>query len=244
MSHSPVDTQARKVIPYKEYVAQREAERRASPTSKSTSGEEEDWDEEPPLPPQGTPPGARLMAQSQEDEWKLMVNQDPRSGSVAGDSGHGTMTATGEDESVDNMEELVGVVGGADESVTTEHLLDVEWRDGDPLFVFDDDNVMKPQTLLPPQPLFEHVRKKTKLFPPLNCPESIAERLSKTAPTHLEPNYDDAELVGFTRSSLVNVIPWIKYEAQNMTEPSFRQELQCIREAEHLQYIIVMIVWF
>ena len=29
-----------------------------------------------------------------------------------------------------------------------------------------------------------------------------------------------------------------------MTEPSFRQELQCIREAEHLRYIIVMIVWF
>ena len=52
------------------------------------------------------------------------------------------------------------------------------------------------------------------------------------------------ELVGFTRPSLVDVIPWIKYEAQNMAEPSFRQELQCIREAEHLRYIIVMIVWF
>ena len=51
------------------------------------------------------------------------------------------------------------------------------------------------------------------------------------------------ELVGFTRPSLVKVIPWIKYEAQNMTEPSFRQELQCIKEAEHLQYIIAMIVW-
>ena len=31
------------------------------------------------------------MAPSQEDKWKLMVNQDPHSGSVAGDSGHGTM---------------------------------------------------------------------------------------------------------------------------------------------------------
>ena len=29
-----------------------------------------------------------------------------------------------------------------------------------------------------------------------------------------------------------------------MTEPSFRQELQCIRETEHLQYIIAIIVWF
>ena len=26
--------------------------------------------------------------------------------------------------------------------------------------------------------------------------------------------------------------------------PSFRQELQCIKEVEHLRYIIVMIVWF
>ena len=81
--------------------------------SKSTLGEEEDWDKEPPLPPQGTPPGARSMAPSQEEEWKQMVDQDPHSRSVTGDSGYGTMTATGEDESVDNMEELVGAVGGS-----------------------------------------------------------------------------------------------------------------------------------
>ena len=36
-------------IPSKEYTACREAERRVSTTSKSTSGEEENWDEEPPL---------------------------------------------------------------------------------------------------------------------------------------------------------------------------------------------------
>ena len=86
------------------------------------------------------------MALSQENEWKRMVDQDPHSGSVAGDSGHGTMTTTGEDEPIDNIEELVGAVGGVDQSVATEHLLDVEWRDDDPLFVFNDDNVMKPQT--------------------------------------------------------------------------------------------------
>ena len=55
------------------------------------------------------------MAPSQEDEWKQMVDQDPHSGSVTVDSGHGTMTATGEDESIDNLEELVGAVGGVDE---------------------------------------------------------------------------------------------------------------------------------
>ena len=68
------------------------------------------------------------------------------SGSVAGNSGHGTMAATGEDEPINSTEELVGVVGGVNESVTTEHLSDVEWRDDDPLFMFDDENVTKPMT--------------------------------------------------------------------------------------------------
>ena len=74
-----------------------------------------------------------------------MVNQDPHSGSVTGDSGHGTMAATGEDKPINNIEGLVGTVGGVDKSVTAEHLSDVKWRDDDPLFVFDDDNVTKPQ---------------------------------------------------------------------------------------------------
>ena len=62
------------------------------------------------------------MVPSQKDEWKLMVDQDPCSGSVAGNSGHGTMAATGEDEPIDSTEELVGAVGGVNESVTAEHL--------------------------------------------------------------------------------------------------------------------------
>ena len=74
--------------------------------------------------------------------------------------------------------------------------------------------------------------------------ESVADVLSKTASGHLELNYDGKELVGFTQPSLVDAVPWIKYEAQNVTEPSFRQQFQCIKETEHLQYIIVMIVWF
>ena len=75
--------------------------------------------------------------------------------------------------------------------------------------------------------------------------ESIAVHLMKaTPPLHLEPDYSDAELVGYTQPSLVNVIPWIKYEAQNMVELTFRQELQCIRKFNHLRYIIAMIVWF
>ena len=75
-----------------------------------------------------------------------MEYQDPHSGSVTGDSQHGTMTAAGEDEPADNIKELIGAVGGVNDSITAEHLSDVKWRDDDPLFVFDDDNVMKSQT--------------------------------------------------------------------------------------------------
>ena len=57
------------------------------------------------------------------------------------------MTATGKTESIEDVEELTGAVGGVNKSASVEYLSDVEWRDDDPLFVFDDDNVMKPQTL-------------------------------------------------------------------------------------------------
>ena len=126
------------MIPYKEYTAHREVERRASTTSKSTSGEEENWYKEPQLPPRETPPGAKSMVLSQEDEWKQMVNQDLQSRSVTGDSRHGTMAATGEDEPINSTEELIGAVGEVNESVAPEHLSDVKWRDDDPLFMFND----------------------------------------------------------------------------------------------------------
>ena len=51
------------------------------------------------------------MAPSQEDEWKWMIDQDPHSGSVTGDSGHSTMAATEEDEPINSIEELIGAVG-------------------------------------------------------------------------------------------------------------------------------------
>ena len=118
-SNSTVDTHAKKVIPYKEYVAHREAERRASTASKSASVEEENWDEESPC---------HLEKLHQElNLW--MVNQDLHSGSVAGNSGHDTITAAGKEEPIDNIKELIGAVRGVNKSVTTEHLLDVKWRD-------------------------------------------------------------------------------------------------------------------
>ena len=51
------------------------------------------------------------MAPSQEDVWKQMVYQDLHSGSVTGDSEHGTMAATGEDQPIDSTEELFGAGG-------------------------------------------------------------------------------------------------------------------------------------
>ena len=140
----------RKVIPYKEYMACKAAEAKASTTGKPTIEDEEDWDEELPLPPHETPPGANPLQQSQEDEWKLMISQDPHSGSVAGDSGHGIMAATSEDDPVDGDKKLVGAVGGIDENVPAGDLSDVEWKEDDPLFEFNDETSphLKHQMLL------------------------------------------------------------------------------------------------
>ena len=74
-----------------------------------------------------------------------MVDQDPHSQSVAGDSGHGTMAVTPEDEPVNSHEELVGAMGGMDENVSTENLSDVEWKEDDPLIKINDENVTIPQ---------------------------------------------------------------------------------------------------
>ena len=141
-SNSTVDVHMKKVISYKEYTAQKEAEKRALAADKSAPDEEEDWDAEP----QETPPGASSMVPSQEDEWKQMINQDPCSGLITQDSGHSTMSATGETESIENVKELTVAVGGVNESAAAECLSDVEWRGDDPLFVFSDDHVTKPQT--------------------------------------------------------------------------------------------------
>ena len=213
---------------------------------------EENWDEEPLLPPCKTPPAVKSVLPSQEDKWKLMVNQDPHSGSVAGDSGHGTMAVTPEDEPINSNEGLVGAMGRINENVSAENLSDVEWKEDDPLFEFNDENVTIPRTsdaaLTPVQTLTENKTGSSLESPLKKKPcfqESIAVRLLKAVPPlHLEPDYSNTELVRYTQPPLVNIIPWIKYEAQNMVEPTFRQELQCIREVDHLRYIIALIVWF
>ena len=98
------------MISYKEYKAQKQVEQGALTADKSTPEEEGDWDAEPSLLPQDPPPGASSVAPSQEDEWKRMTNQNPHLGSIAGDSGHGRMTATWDTESIEDGEELTGAV--------------------------------------------------------------------------------------------------------------------------------------
>ena len=204
--------------------------------------DEENWDEELPLPPQETLPVARPIQSSQEDKWKLMVNQDPHSGSVAGGSGHGTMAVTPKAELVEGNGELIGAIGEINENVLTECLSDVEWKEDDPLIEINDENVTIPQApaaaSTPVQALTEN-----ETFSPLESPlrkkpcfqELIMACLSKAAhPLCLEPDYSDAELVGYTRPPLTSVFPWIKYKAQNMVQPTFRQELQCTRGVDHL----------
>ena len=136
----------RKMIPYKEYAPCKAAEVKPLTTSKPTVEDKEDWDEEPLLPPPETLPGAKPVFQSQEDEWKLMIDQDPHSRSVTEDSGHGTLAVTPKGDPTDSNEKLVGVVGGMDENVSAENLSDVEWKEGDPLFEFNDENITIPQT--------------------------------------------------------------------------------------------------
>ena len=94
---------------------------------------EENWDDEPLCPHRSTLSGARSALPSQEDEWRLMADQDPCSESVAGDSGHRTMAMTDEIGPVADNEKLIGAVGGTDENTSTRHCSDVEWYEEDPL---------------------------------------------------------------------------------------------------------------
>ena len=187
---------------------------KASTASKPTLEDEENWDEEPLLPPQETLPGVRPILPSQEDKWKLMVNQDPHSGSVIGDSGHGMMVTTPEAKPVDSNEELIRAVGridedastGIDEIVLASYLSDVEWKEEDPLIKINNENVTISQM---PAAASTPIQASTesKMLSPLKSPmgkkpcfqELTLMHLSKAvSPLCLEPDYRDTELVEYT----------------------------------------------
>ena len=158
---------------------------------------------------------------------KLMVDQDPCSGSVAGDSGHGSMVTTSGTKPVDTNKELIGAVGGTDENVSTGYCSNIEWKEEDLLIKLNDGNVTIPQmpaASTPVQALAE-----SRMFSPPELPMG-KKRCFRVSTAAWPP--------------LTNIIPWIKDEAQNMMEPNWRQELQCIRENDHIRYIIAMLVWF
>ena len=136
----------RRVIPYKESAVCKAAEKKTLTVTKSTSrsDEEENWDDEPLCPPRSLPLGARSILPPNEEEWRLMADQDPHPDSVARDSGHGTMTA--EAETVADDEELIRAAGGIDENLSTQHCSDVEWNDEDVLIEINDENVTVHQT--------------------------------------------------------------------------------------------------
>ena len=88
--------------------------------------------------------GARFILPCQEDEWKLMADQDPCPDLVGGDSEQGTMTV--ETEPVTNNEELIGAVGGTDENPSTQPCSDIKWNDKDLLIKINDENITVYQT--------------------------------------------------------------------------------------------------
>ena len=64
--------------------------------------------------------------------------------------------------------------------------------------------------------------------------ESMAERLLQSASmVIMEPDYKDALLIGYKRPDLSEVIPWIRFEAQNMMEPLWRTEMASIKQDEN-----------
>ena len=83
--------------------------------------------------------GARSVLPNQEDEWKLMADQDLCPDSVAEDSGHGTMTVKA--ETVADDEEFIRAVGGTDDNSSTQHCSYVKWNDEDLLIEINDENV-------------------------------------------------------------------------------------------------------
>ena len=203
-------------------MAHKAVEEKALIASKLTLEDKENWDEEPALPPEETPPWVRPILLSQEDEWKLMVDQDPCSGSVTGNSGHGMMAMT-EAKPIDSNEGLTGAMGGInkhvptgiDENLSAGYLSDVEWKEEHPLFKINDENVTIPKmpaaASTPVQASTENEKLSTLKSPmgkkPCFWESTMAHLLNAAPPLHLEPDYSNAELVGYTQPSLTNFIP-------------------------------------
>ena len=63
-------------------------------------------------------------------------------------------------------------------------------------------------------------------------------------PKGFVPDYSDMPLSRFSQPELHQVIPWIRFKAQNMYEPPWCTELALIRQDEIVQYVAAMFMWF
>ena len=99
------------------------------------------------------------MAPSQEDEWEQMIHQDPHSGLIAGDSGHGMMTAMKNTESMEETEELTGAVGGVKESTSVDTSRMSSGKKMTLYLCLTMIMLQNPRPPPPPQPLFKHKKK-------------------------------------------------------------------------------------
>ena len=86
--------------------------------------------------------------------------------------------------------------------------------------------------LLPPAP--PSIEKPCREIPAIE-PESIDDST---------PDYSDVPLVGFTRLDLTRVLPWVRFEAQNMCQPPWRMELSQIQKDEEIRCIDAIFTWF
>ena len=124
------------------------------------------------------------------------------------------MATTSEAERVDSNEELIRAMGGIDEDASTRidenilagYLSDVEWKEEDPLIEINDESVtisqMPAAASTPIQASTENESRSPLESPMGKKPcfqESTVACLLKTVPPlHLEPDYRDAEFVGYT----------------------------------------------
>ena len=173
-------------------------------------------------------------------EWGHFVtqlNQDPGDSSTA-DSGLGTVTMEEEDAEADTArdQEVKGGDREADINVTLDANAtdDLVWNDNDPHFEIDDESSGVHRTLVAASTPLSTPTEETVLSPPASphneklCRE-IPSMESESIDTST-PDYSDVPLVGFTRPDLSRVLPWERFEAQNMGEPPWRMELAQIQK--------------
>ena len=169
------------------------------------------------------------------------LNQDPRAESIT-DSGLGT-TAIEEDVKLNAVREDVELNDVRQESVKNETSCpvldnssgpgDLTWNVDIPYLKIMDDSTTVCKTPVASSTPAATPAVDAMLLPPKSpgnkkqCQETMAERLLWNTSTEImEPDYKDTPLVGYMRPDLSQVIPWICFKAQSMTEPHGRLSWQ------------------